>query len=134
MLQKFPDPLARVPSTVRPIVREARRMVRSVAPEAEEVPCQTQRPRSKSMMWKLVRYIHNGEVVVTIGTFANHSSMFFARGSALDDDQRGVLEGNGKHLRYITLRAPADAKRAAVRDVLRKAFALAGSSERDNRS
>ena len=31
------------------------------------------------MMWKLVRYAVSGEVVVTIGTFTKHASVFFAR-------------------------------------------------------
>jgi hypothetical protein len=81
------------------------------------------------MMWKLVRYAVDGRVVVTIGTFTKHSSIFFAHGSELEDSH-GLLEGTGKNLRYITLRAPADAKRAAVKEVLRKAFALAERSAR----
>ena len=123
------DHLAKIPSGVRPIVEAARKVVRVVAPDAEEVPCQTRRPRSPSMMWKLVRYVVSGEVVVTIGTFTKHASMFFARGSELEDPQ-GVLEGTGKSLRYITLRAPSDAKGAAVKEILRKAFALTASHER----
>ena len=127
------EQLARVPPAVSSIVRAARQIVRAVAPEAEEVACQTQRPRSPSMMWKLVRYVVNGEVVVTIGTFTKHASMFFARGSGLDDGH-GLLQGRGKILRYITLRAPADAKQAAVKNLLRKAFALAEKSARGDRS
>jgi hypothetical protein len=76
------------------------------------------------MMWKLVRYLVDGGVVVTIGTYTKHASMFFAHGSELDGAP-GLLEGAGKNLRYITLRSPADAKRGAVKEVLRKAFALA---------
>ena len=128
-----PEKLASIPSAVGPIVEAARQTVRTVAPEAEEVACQSKKPRSPSMMWKLVRYVVNGEVVVTIGTFTKHASMFFARGSGLDDGH-GLLQGRGKILRYITLRAPADAKQAAVKDLLRKAFALAKKSARDNRS
>jgi hypothetical protein len=76
------------------------------------------------MMWKLVRYVVGGKVVVTIGTFTKHASIFFARGSELAD-ARGLLEGGGKSLRYITLRTPADAKRAEVKAIVRRAFALA---------
>jgi hypothetical protein len=122
-----------IPSAVRPVVEAARQTVRTVAPEAEEVACQSQRPRSPSMMWKLVRYLVHGEVVVTIGTFTKHASMFFARGSEIDAG-RGLLEGTGKKLRYVTLRAPADARRAAVKEVLREAFALAERSARDDTS
>jgi hypothetical protein len=75
-------------------------------------------------MWKLLRYLVDGEVVVTIGTFTKHSSMFFARGAELDD-AGSLLEGTGKKLRYVTLRAPADARRAEVKNLVRKGFALA---------
>ena len=81
------------------------------------------------MMWKLVRYAVEGEVAVTLGTFTRHASMFFARGSEIEDDH-GLLEGTGKSLRYITLRTPSDANGAAVKEILRKAFALVGSRER----
>ena len=123
------DHLAKIPAGVRPIVEAASKTVRAVAPGAEEIACPTQKPRSPSMMWKLVRYAVGGEAVVTIGTFTKHASMFFARGSEIEDPH-GLLEGTGKSLRYITLRAPADAKGAAVKDILRKAFALGVSDER----
>lgn len=122
--------LADLPPAVSPIIKAARATVRSVAPRAEEIACQSARPRSPSMMWKLVRYAVDGEVVVTIGTFTKHASMFFARGSELDD-QHGVLEGAGKKLRYITLRTAADAKQTSVSKVLREAFALAKRSAHD---
>jgi hypothetical protein len=76
------------------------------------------------MMWKLVRYLVDGKVAVTIGTYTNHASIFFARGSEIADP-RGLLEGGGKSLRYLTLRAPADARRAELKAILRRAFALA---------
>jgi hypothetical protein len=122
------DHLANIPPGVRPIVEAASKSVRAVAPDAEEVPCQTKKPRSSSMMWKLVRYAVDGEVVVTLGTFTKHACMFFARGSEIED-QQGLLNGTGKSLRYITLRAPSDAKGAAVKEVLSKAFALVASHE-----
>ena len=120
--------IADLPDAVRPIVEAACRAVKAVAPKAEEIPCAGKQPRSASMMWKLVRYAVDGQVVVTVGTFTKHASMFFARGAEIDDGG-GPLEGTGKKLRYITLRTPEDAKRATVRDVLRKAFALAKSTE-----
>jgi hypothetical protein len=120
--------LPELPAAVKPIVEAARSTIRAVAPDAEEVPCAGKKPSSPSMMWKLVRYAVDGQVVVTIGTFTKHSSMFFARGAEIDDGG-GPLEGTGKKLRYITLRTAADAKRATVKDVLRKAFALAASTD-----
>jgi Domain of unknown function (DU1801) len=117
--------LAAVPAAVRPIVRAARQVVRSVAPQGtQEIACPGERPRSPSMMWKLVRYAVRGKVVVTIGTFTKHASIFFARGNELADP-RALLEGGGKSLRYITLRVPGDARRAEVKAIVRRAFALA---------
>ena len=117
-----------LPAAVSPLIEAARRAVRAVAPGAVEAACRSQKPRSPSMMWKLVRYTVEGDVVLTIGTFTRHASMFFARGAELEDDT-GLLEGSGKALRYITLRTPADAKSAAVKAILRNAFDLAEASE-----
>jgi hypothetical protein len=99
--------------------------VRAAAPKAEEISYQSQPPRSSSYMWKIVRYAVDGENVVGIGTFPRHSTLFFYRGRELDDGS-GLLEGSGKDSRFITLRAPADAERPAVKQLLRKAFKLAG--------
>jgi len=120
------EQIRRVPSAVRPIVQAARRTVKAIAPNAREVAYQSQPPRSSSAMWKLVRYAVGDEYVVAIGTFPDHSTLFFYRGSELDDGS-GLLQGSGKHLRSITLRAPSDAVRPAVKRVVRKAFTLAGS-------
>lgn len=117
------EQLKRIPPGVKPIVQAARRVVKSVAPEAEEVTYQSSPPRSKSAMWKLVRYAVDGEPAVAIGTFEKHSSLFFFRGRELDDGS-GLLEGGGKEMRYITLRSPADAERPAVKRIVRKAFGI----------
>ena len=73
-------------------------------------------------MDKLVRYLVDDEQVAGIGAFTDHASLFFRRGSELDDDS-GLLEGSGK-ARFITLRTPADAARPTVKRIVRKAFAL----------
>jgi hypothetical protein len=119
------DQLASLPDPVSPIVRAARATVRGVAPKgSEEIACAMKRPRSPSMMWKLVRYAVGGKVVVTIGTFTKHAAIFFSRGAELDDG-KSILEGEGKALRYVTLRSPADAKSRALKAIIRRAFALA---------
>jgi hypothetical protein len=81
------------------------------------------------MMWKLARYVAGGEIVVTIGTFTRHAAIFFARGSELAD-AKGLLEGTGKNLRYISLRQPDDVATPGVRKILRDAFALAAPRPR----
>jgi hypothetical protein len=76
-------------------------------------------------MWKLVRYAVNGENVLGIGTFTNHSTMFFYRGRELDDGS-GLLQGGGKDARFVTLRVPGDAASPAIKRLVRKAFKLGG--------
>jgi hypothetical protein len=117
------EQLKRIPSSVRPTVQAARRMVKAVAPKAKEAAYQSQPPRSKSAMWKIVRYAVEDEPVVAIGTFPTYAILYFYRGREIDDAS-GLLEGGGKDLRFTRLRTPADAARPDVRRLVRKAFAL----------
>ena len=118
------EQLKKVPSAVRPTVNAARRMVKAIAPKAKEVAYQSKPPRSKSAMWKLVRYTFADEPVVAIGTFPTYATLFFYRGRELEDTT-GLLEGGGKDLRFLRLRTPADAARADVKRLVRKAFRIA---------
>jgi hypothetical protein len=118
--------LRKVPPTVRPTVKAAIRTVKEVAPKADEITYRSEPPRSKSAMWKIVRYAVNGANVVGVGTFTDHSTLFFYRGRELDDGS-GLLKGGGKDSRFITLRAPADAERPVVKRLVRKAFKLGAS-------
>lgn len=116
-----------LPVAVRPTVEAARRMVKAIAPRAEEISYRGGQPRSRTYMWKLVRYAVDGANVVGIGTFPTHSTLFFYRGRELDDGS-GLLQGSGKDSRFITLRTPADAERPAVKRLVRKAFKLGAAS------
>ena len=118
--------LEKVPPKVRPTVQAAIRTVKEAAPLAEEITYRSRPPRSRSAMWKLVRYAVDGKNVVGIGTFTNHSTLFFYRGRELDDGS-GMLQGTGKDARFITLRAPGDADRPPVRRLLKQAFKLGGA-------
>ena len=100
-------------------------MVKAVAPKAEEIPYEMAEPRSSRTMWKLYRYAIGGANVVGIGTFPNHSSLYFYRGADLDDGS-GLLQGGGKEMRFLTLRTPADAERPEVKRMVEKAFRMAG--------
>jgi hypothetical protein len=119
----LPEQLKRLPSTVRPTVKAAIKTVKQIAPKANEIIYRSQPPRSSSAMWKIVRYSVDGANVVGIGTFPNHSTMFFYRGRELDDGS-GLLQGSGKDARFITLRTAADAERQVVKRLVRKAFKL----------
>jgi len=121
------EQLKKIPVNVRPTVRAALKTVREVTPKAEEITYRSQAPRSKSAMWKIVRYSIDGANVVGVGTFPNHSTLFFYRGREIDDGS-GLLQGSGKDSRFITLRTPADAQRPAVKKLVRKAFKLGGDA------
>ncbi len=112
---------------MRSTLQAARKSVKAVAPGAVEVAYQGAAPRSKTFMWKIARYAVDGANVVGIGTYPGHSNLFFYRGRELDDGS-GLLEGGGKEMRSITLRAPADATRPEVKRMLKKAFELGGTA------
>jgi len=120
------EQVKKIPPATRPTVQAAIKAVKAAAPMAEEITYRSSPPRSKTMMWKIVRYAVDGSKVVGIGTFSNHSAMFFYRGRELDDGS-GLLQGSGKDSRFITLRAPVDAQLPAVKRLVRKAFQLAGA-------
>ena len=115
-----------LPDATRPIVEAALEIVRAEAPRsASEVPYNSAQPRSPSAMWKLVRFRVESGYVLGIGTFTRHSTIFFYRGRELDDSG-GLLQGSGKDTRFVTLRSAADARSAAVKSLVRKAFRLGG--------
>jgi hypothetical protein len=117
--------LEKAPARVRPTLQAARKTVRAIAPKADEIGYRGGRPRSSGYMWKIARYAVDGANVVGIGTFPTHSTLFFYRGRELDDGS-GLLQGGGKDMRFIRLRAPGDLERAAVKRMVRKAFRLGG--------
>jgi hypothetical protein len=122
------EQVKKLPPVVRPIVLAARRTVTAVAPDAVEVSYQSEPPRSKSFMWKIVRYTVDGKNVLGIGTFSTYSTVFFYRGREVDDG-RGRLQGSGKDSRFITLGSAADADRPAFKQLVRKAFRLGGAAK-----
>lgn len=121
----LPEQLKKLPPSVRSIVQAARHTVKTAAPNATETTAQSEPPRSKTYMWKLVRYKVDGHDVVGIGAFTGHASLVFYRGRELDDNS-GLLQGRGKDARFITLRTAADAQRPVVARMVRKAFKLGG--------
>jgi hypothetical protein len=120
------EQLKRIPPAMRPTVKAAITTVKQVAPKADEIPYRSQPPRSKSAMWKIVRYTSDGGNVLGIGTFTDHATVFFYRGRELDDGS-GLLQGSGKDSRFLTLRGPGDAERPIVKQLVRKAFKLGGA-------
>jgi hypothetical protein len=120
------EQITKIPAAVRPTVRAAIKMVKEAAPKSEEIAYQMAAPRSSRTMWKLVRFAVDDGNVVGVGTFPNHSTLYFYRGRELDDGG-GLLQGGGKEMRFITLRTPADSQRPEVKRLVRKAFKLGGA-------
>jgi hypothetical protein len=114
----------KVPTATRPIVEAAIQTIRGVAPDADEIAYEMAPPKSKSMVWKLVRYTAGGENVVGVGTVTGHSMIFFYRGRELDDPG-GLLQGGGKEMRFVRLDSPDDARRPEVKRLIKKAFEAA---------
>jgi len=120
--------LKKIPAKVRPTFEAARATVRAAGPNAQEIVCGGGPPRSKTYLWKIVRYAAGDTNVAGIGVFPTYASLFFYRGRELDDGS-GLLEGGGKEMRFIRLRAPADVERPAVKRILRQAFRLGGPAK-----
>lgn len=119
----LPKQLEDLPADVRSTVRAAVHAVREAAPQLDEIACDMARPASKSMIWKLVRYRTGDGDVAGIGTHGSDVYLYFQRGRELDDGS-GLLEGGGKTMRFVRLASPADASKAGVRRLLRRAFRL----------
>src|SRR3989442_10565325 len=69
--------LSKIPATVRPTVKAARQLVKTVAPKAKEISYRSEPPRSSRAMWKIARYAVDRANVVGIGTFPNHATLWF---------------------------------------------------------
>jgi hypothetical protein len=122
------EQVKKIPRARRPTIQAAITTVKDAAPKADEITYRSSPPRSKSTMWKLVRYAVGGANVVGVGTFANHSTLFFYRGRELDDGS-GLLQGSGKDSRFVRLHEPADAQKPVIKRLVRKAFKLAGDDK-----
>jgi hypothetical protein len=118
------DHLRLIAPALRSTAGAARREVRAAAPAANERPYQSGPPRSKGAVWKIARYCLGDEEVAGIGMSSTHVLLYFYRGVELDEGS-GLLEGDGKIMRSIRLRTPAEAARPEVKRMLRKAFQLA---------
>jgi hypothetical protein len=122
------EQVKKVPAAVRPTLQAAIRMVKEIAPEADEIVYAMEAPRSSRMVWKHVRFATDGENVIGIGTLPDHVNVWLYRGRELDDGMV-KLQGSGKDTRFVNLRTPADAERAALKKLVRRAFRLASGSK-----
>jgi hypothetical protein len=98
---------------VRRWVGSLRRLVRAAAPQADE--------RVYSG-WRLIAYDHKG-LFCYIAPLKNGVNLGFYRGARLPDPE-GLLEGTGKGLRHVKIRAAADLRPATLKKLVRAASQL----------
>src|SRR3989442_13808978 len=120
------EQVKKVPTAVRPTLQAAIRMVREIAPGAEEIVYAMEAPRSSRMVWKHVRFATGGKNVVGIGTLADHVNIWFYRGRGLEDG-RGKLQGRGKDTRFGNLLTPPFPEAASPKMIAGKASRLASA-------
>ena len=98
--------LARFPPEIQRLIREVRRVVKSVAPRAEEIAFRG---------WPM--HLRTDRGMVAIAGFTRHVNLNFSEGSRLDDPDR-LLEGTGKSMRHAKIRSVADARHRGLRKLL----------------
>src|SRR6266550_4047710 len=67
--------------------------------------------------------------VFHLAVYTNHVNLGFNFGATLPDPL-GILQGNGKQIRHLTIKTPAEIARAAVRSYVRRALTTARDDAR----
>lgn len=114
--QNSPDDLLRRYSPpVRRWAKRVRKLVRSVAPRAEE---------RVYLGWRVMMYCRGRNMFSYIGPLKNGVNLGFARATRLPDPHR-LLEGTGKNMRHVKIRADKDIHPGRFRQLIRAAYRLA---------
>jgi len=62
-----------------------------------------------------------GDGIFHVAVYSQHVNLGFNEGATLDDP-KGILKGNGTHIRHLTIKTPADLKRPEIRAYIRRAI------------
>ena len=108
----FDDYLQDQPTSNQAIIRALRRFVKAVAPALTE-----------SVMWSNGCWKAGAEPIAYVYSDVGFVQFGFAMGASLKDP-RGLLEGTGRSVRHIKVRAPADIDRPAFAALLKQAMRL----------
>ena len=111
----FDEVLASAPEKQRPIARAARALLADVMPGVTEVAWARQGTVGYGVGPKKM-----SEHFCYIAPHSNHVNLGFAYGADLPDPD-GLLEGQGKALRHVKLRAVSDVERPALRALVEAA-------------
>lgn len=91
------------------LIRELRALVRRAAPDLEE-----------AVKWGNGCWVRGKENVAYVYSAAEYVQFGFFGGSALKDP-KGLLEGKGRYVRHVKVRAPADIDERAFSNLIRQA-------------
>jgi len=108
----FDDYLEAQPPANQTIIRALRRFVKSVAPRLTE-----------AVKWSNGCWIAGDEPIAYVYSDTGFVQFGFLMGASLKDP-RGLLEGKGRSVRHIKVRAAADIDRPAFAALLKQAMRL----------
>jgi len=97
---------------IRELAIEARALIVKLIPKAEE---------KIYFGWRVVRYSLNGAMggqFIAIGPHKKHVNLYFMNGTELDDP-KGLLTGEGKKMRHVTITEAKQLKSAALKTLIK---------------
>ncbi|OGO71826.1 MAG: hypothetical protein A2Z49_04385 [Chloroflexi bacterium RBG_19FT_COMBO_56_12] len=100
---------------VRSLVEQLRRLIRETVPEATELAYP---------VWHAIGYRHpHSGYFCGIFPHADRVDLAFEFGVLLPDLQ-GILDGDGKQVRYVRIREPGDIRSEAIQNLIRATLSL----------
>lgn len=116
--------LEHYPPGIQALTGQLRRLVMAAVPEASE---------HVNAGWCAIAYRHpDAGYFCGLFPFSDHVKLLFEHGVELDDPA-GLLEGDGRQVRYIAMRKLADTRKRGIKPLLIAAVALRGGRKRAKR-
>jgi len=111
--------LGRYSPDVRRCALAVRKLVRSAAPKSHERVY----PGWRVIAFGRDREMHMRGIFCGIGPLKGRVNVYFRQGALLPDPE-GLLEGTGKGMRHVKIRAPGDIRSTAMKRLVREAYRL----------
>jgi hypothetical protein len=116
--------LATFPPEIQALAEQLRQLIKQTIPTISEAVYPG---------WKLIGYREQSgrrsRYFCFVAPFANRVMLGFEYG-VLMADEAGLLEGNGKHVRYVTLHSPADLRMIELSALIAEAAMVAATRAR----
>jgi len=111
--------LARYSPPVEALLREARSRMRALFPRGHELVYDNY----NALVFAISPSGRTPDCFLSVTGYPRWVTLFFAHGNELDDPH-GLLEGEGKHIRGVKLKSPADLDAPALRALVDQAVRL----------